>query len=330
DGITIDKNGGTVTGAAFVGWDSTYSFNADGRRIPIERLSALSMSNAPSLSGLGEFTAGGSGTVEQPRYDVRFRAGSVFIGEEGIGQVTGTLALRGKELSGDVAAASPRLAITGTGRIALTPQADAEITFRFHDSSLDPYVRLFVPRLSPFTTAVGSGTIRVVGELAGLNHLLVDGSIDALEMKLFDYAVRNKQTLHLALNQQEVRLGDEHAPIELVGDGTALRLAGTVDLRQNRIAVKANGEANLGILQGFFKDVRSAGRAELPAAVDGPISDPVFSGRATIADGRLRHFSVPNSLDAINGVIQFDPRGVRLDEVTAKLGEGTVQFGGRI
>ena len=329
DGITIDKNGGTVTGAAFVGWDSTYSFNADGRRIPIERLSAFSVPQAP-LSGLGEFTAGGSGTFDQPRYDVRFRASGVFIGEEGIGQVTGTLALRGKELSGDVSAASPRLAITGTGRIALTPHADAEITFRFHDSSLDPYVRLFVPRLSPFTTAVGSGTIRVVGELTDVNHLLVDGSIDALEMSLFDYALRNKETLHLALNQQEVRLGDEHGPLELVGEGTALRVAGTVGLRQGQIAVKASGEANLGILQGFFKEVRSSGRAELTAAVDGPLTDPVFSGRATIADGRLRHFSMPNSLDAINGVLHFDARGIRLDEMTAKLGEGDVQFGGRI
>src|SRR5207249_10118436 len=115
DGVTIDKKGGTVTGAAFVGWDSTYSFNADGRRIPIERLSALSMPHAPALSGLGEFTAGGSGTFDQPRYDVRFRASSVFIGEEGIGQVTGTLGLRGNELRGRVAAASPLLPATGAG-----------------------------------------------------------------------------------------------------------------------------------------------------------------------------------------------------------------------
>ena len=69
--------------------------------------------------------------------------------------------------------------MTGTGRIALTPQADAELTFRFHDSSLDPYVRLFVPKLSPFTTAVASGSIRVAGELADVDHLLVDATVDS-------------------------------------------------------------------------------------------------------------------------------------------------------
>ena len=73
--------------------------------------------------------------------------------------MSGTLARRGKELNGDVEVQSARLTVTGNGRIMLSPQSQADLTFRFHDSSLDPYVRLFVPRLSPFTTAVASGTL---------------------------------------------------------------------------------------------------------------------------------------------------------------------------
>src|SRR6185295_5660143 len=142
----IAKGGGSVKGAAYVGWDSTYSFNATATRIPVERIVALNYPRAP-LSGIAEFTAGGNGTFDVPRYDVRYRVNDLFVGEEGVGQASGTLALRGKELSGDVDVASARLALTGTGRIAMTPQADAEVTIRFHDSSLDPYVRLFVPKL---------------------------------------------------------------------------------------------------------------------------------------------------------------------------------------
>src|SRR5262249_17235626 len=41
DAATIIKTTGTVTGAAFVGWDGTYSFNADGRRIPAESVAAF-------------------------------------------------------------------------------------------------------------------------------------------------------------------------------------------------------------------------------------------------------------------------------------------------
>jgi autotransporter translocation and assembly factor TamB len=56
----------------------------------------------------------------------------------------------------------------------------------------------------------------------------------------------------------------------------------------------------------------------------------VFSGRATITNGRVRLFSLPSALDSINGVLSFDPRGVQLDELTAMMGGGSVQFGGRI
>ena len=137
DGVTVEKGGGTITGAAFVGWDSTYSFNLDGRRIPVEKISKLAYARAP-LSGIAEFSASGSATFDQPRNDYKFRVNDLFVGEEGVGQVTGSLALRGTELSGEIDAASPRLAITATGHIAVTPQADSEIIVRFHDMSLDP------------------------------------------------------------------------------------------------------------------------------------------------------------------------------------------------
>ena len=50
----------------------------------------------------------------------------------------------------------------------------------------------------------------------------------------------------------------------------------------------------------------------------------------TITNGRVRHFSIPNSLDAINGTIRFDAGGIRLDDVTATMGGGQIRFGGRI
>ena len=143
DGLTVEKGGGTITGAAFVGWDSTYSFNLDGRRIPLEKVSQLATPRAP-LSGIAEFSASGSATFDQPRNDYKFRVNDLFVGEEGVGQVTGSLALRGTELSGEIDAASPRLAITATGHIAVTPQADSEIIVplpRHVARSLRPAVR---------------------------------------------------------------------------------------------------------------------------------------------------------------------------------------------
>ncbi len=325
DGVTVDKDGGSITGAAFVGWDASYSFNMDGRRIPVEKLRRLRMARTP-LSGIAEFSASGSATFDEPRNDYRFRVNDLFIGEEGVGQVTGTLALRGTELSGEVDAASPRLAITATGRIAMTPAGESELAVRFHDMSLDPYLRPFVPRLSPFATAVASGSIRASGRLSDPDHLLVDGTVDSLDMRLFDYALRNAAPIRVSIENRLVKVPD----VQLVGDDTQLRVGGQIDLGDERIAMRAGGEANLGILQGFFHDVRGSGRADVQASVDGRLRDPVFSGRATITGGRIRHLSLPTALDAINGVVSFDQRSIRFDELTAQMGGGALQFGGRI
>ena len=112
--------------------------------------------------------------------------------------MTGRLAVRNEVMTVEMEAASPRLSVSATGRIALTPESDAELTLRFTDTSLDPYVRAFEPRLSPFTTAVVSGSIRVVGELSHAEHLLVDGTVDRVDMRLFDYALRNDGPMRLA------------------------------------------------------------------------------------------------------------------------------------
>src|SRR5690606_4171823 len=59
---------GTMTGAAWIGWDGTYSFTADGERIPVESLKTLEYPRAP-LSGIMRFKASGAGTFEVPEYD---------------------------------------------------------------------------------------------------------------------------------------------------------------------------------------------------------------------------------------------------------------------
>jgi translocation and assembly module TamB len=314
-----------VTGAAWVGWDGNYSFDANGARIPVESLASVSFPRAP-LSGLLQFNATGTGTFEAPRYDVKLSIADLFAGDEGIGQVSGRLSKRGETLTMEMEAASPRLSVSGSGRVALTPEMDADITLRVSDTSLDPYIRFFQPSLSPFTQAVADGTIRVVGELADIDHLLVEASVEQLRLKLFDYPAHNDGPIKIALNQHRVDV----QRFRLAGEGTALELSGQIGLHDNKIALNASGDANLGILQGFYREVRSSGTATLNAEIRGDLNAPVFSGSATIKDGRFRHSALPNSLQSINGRLQFDAQGIRIVDATAELGGGKVQFGGRI
>jgi hypothetical protein len=325
DTIAIKKSTGEATGAAFVGWDGTYSFNVDGRRIPVESLKTASFPRAP-LSGLMQFNATGAGNFDEPRYDVRVRVDDLFAGDEGVGQVTGRLSLRGELLTADYEVASPRLAVSGSGRLELTERMNTEMSMRFQDTSLDPYLRFFEPELSPFTTAVASGTVRVAGALADINRLQISTTVEQLNLKLFDYALANDGPIQLSLDDQVLQIGR----LRVAGDGTRLQMGGRVMLRDQMVAVEATGEANLGILQGFFRNVRSRGTAALLAEVKGPISKPQFSGSARITEGRIRLLSAPHGLEAIEGNISFDGSGIRLEDLTARVAGGSVVFGGRI
>ncbi len=325
DGIEVTKGDGLVTGAAFVGWNGTYSFNASGRQIAVESLAAANFPQMP-LSGQLEFTASGTGEFDAPRYDVRLSVSDLFAADEGIGEVTGRLAVRDTMLTFELEAASPRLAVSGTGRVSLTEESDADLTFRFTDTSLDPYVRTLQPRLSPFTTAVASGSVKVAGPLRRPQEVLVEAVVEDLRLRLFDYQVHNDAPLRFALDGRRVNV----LQMRLVGEGTRLEIDGSVPIAEGRIALHATGAANLGILQGFFRDMRSSGQAELEANVGGTIEEPLFAGRASLEGGRIRHFALPHSIDALNGRITFDGSGARFDGLTGRLGGGLVQFGGRI
>src|SRR5439155_26544665 len=141
-------------------------------------------------------------------------------------------------------------------------------------------------------------------------------------------AIRNAAPIGLSLDEQRVTI-DGLELVDTAGGGdTRLRVSGAVNLRDDRIALKAAGDANLAVLQGFLRDVRGAGRAAVSAEINGSVAQPVFSGSATITDGRIRHFSLPHSLEAINGTLHFHAGGIRLDDLSATIVGGRVQFGG--
>ena len=322
--IQILKGGGRGTGNAYLGWDGTYSFNFDARGIAAESIT-LSKAIGQPISALLNFTAAGSGSFDAPRYEVKGELNDVFVADEGIGKIVGVINVNNGTMTVQADAASPRLSVTVTGQISM-PEQDADITFQVLDTSLDPYVRLFLPQLSPYTTAVVGGSVRVVGNLGDINDLLVDATIDSLDMRLFDYGLRNARPVHLALDRNSVRVAD----MRIVGQDTQIDIAGVANLRDRTINMRANGDANLAVLQGFISDLRSSGNASLAGTLEGPLDNPIAGGTLTLKDGRIRYFPLPHALENIDGPIRFDSQGVTLDGLTARLGGGDVKFGGRV
>ena len=326
DSIDIRKGAtGVVRGAAHVEWAGYYSFNVDARQIPIESVDMLTFPQAP-LTGTLDFTSSGSGAFLNATFDVDYRMRDLFVRDEGIGDVRGRLEIRKDDVNFSFDAASTRLALSGAGKVTLLGQYPGDVTIRITDASLDPYVRVFAPAVSPFASAVASGTLRISGTLASLDNIVARLQVDSLELTLFDYRLRNDGPIEWALEQGIVRVGR----FKLSGEDTQLAVNGNVDILQGILGLRAEGSANLGILQAFLKDIKGAGRADVTADFTGTMEKPQLSGSAVIAGGRLRHLWLPHAIDAINGRITFTGNSLRFDDVKATIGRGDARFGGRI
>ena len=342
DGLDMRKGAGTITGAAFIGWPrdlratgvyddpASYSFNWDFRDIGVETLEFIPAPPEP-LSGTLAGNWSGSGTFDDPRFEIRGTVTDLFIGDEEVGLVSGGLNVRAGELTLNLEGASSSLAVSATGRVALTPENDVDLRFQVANASLDPYVRMFVPEWSPYTTAVVSGSLHLYGELRvdgqlSLDNLRAEATMEQADLSLLDYEIVNDGPIRLSLDQRVVGI-DEFG---LTGDGTAVDLSGAVDLATEEMSVQANGDASLGVLQGFFPDLRGSGDAIVDAEVTGSFRQPVLTGQAVLSNGRIRHLSLPHGLEQINGRIIFEQGGIRFADVPAMMGGGPVTIGGRV
>ncbi len=325
NGLTVRQGDGEVTGAMYVQWDGTYSVTADARGL---RLSASRMVERVPMPVTGriEATITGAGAFDDPRYEIRGAMNDVSIADAAVGQVSGRLAVEAGVMAVELEAASPGVAVSGSGRIGLDGKAPSRFRFSVTDTRLDPFVRAVEPRLSEMTSLVASGTVTVDGTLLDVEGLGVDVAVDRLALTIFDFALENDGPVHLSLADNALRVDR----MRLRGEGTNLELGGEVTLADERLALRADGNASLGILEGLIADVRSRGTMRLAADIGGSLEAPTVTGEARVTNGRLRHLALPHALDALNGRVVLEPGRIRFDELSAHLGGGPVSFGGRV
>jgi hypothetical protein len=327
-GMRMEKAGATITGDAWVSWEQdAYSFAArsEAPGLPIDKLSNFQIPQAP-LHGQLMFQADGVGSLDSPQWTVKGQIADLYVGDEGVGALTGTIHLVNEVLNIDIAVTSVnRLQVTGNGTIALNDTYDSKLNLRFTDTSIDPYLK-FVAQEVPYMKAIVSGSLSVAGPLADTARLTVNAVVDKADITLFAYAITNNGDIRLSLKNNIFGLDQ----VSFQGAGTSLTLSGTVDSDARTADVRANGQANLEALQGFYPEVSASGNASLTANLTGSFDALVVDGQAVIKDGQLRHSALPHGFERINGPIVMSKGRISVDQLHAVMGEGPVTFGGDI
>jgi hypothetical protein len=324
--IEMAKGTGTVTGTAILGWDSTYTFNVAGERINIESLDQFKVPTAP-LTGSLRFTAKGTGTFDSPSYTFDGFIADLYARDEGIGQVRGRLVVKGDLLTIEqFTVQDPRLSLNGGGTITLDDRSQANLRFSFVNSSLDPYLKFYAPKMSPYTRIIASGSVGITGLLSDRSQLQVEATVDETTVTLLDYTLKNEGDVRLSFAGDAFKIGSLH----LAGQDTKLDVSGGVDAGERQVSVVVTGSANLAILQLFSREIEARGKATVAARLEGPYDTMALTGEAQVVDGRLKLHALPHSISDINGPITMDGTSIRVDNLRARLGEGDVTFMGSI
>jgi autotransporter translocation and assembly factor TamB len=332
---------GAVRGYANVVWDGTYGFQVDGTDISIDTLDTLKSSMLPLTGRLG-FTALGAGSFRAPAYSIEGSIQDFFIGDEGVGPVSGRLAVADNVMTLErVFVTSPRfVALLASGTIALDDVWTSNLSLRFQGASLAPFLKFVLSedvarRLSPYTRLEAGGSITLNGPLSDRLALRASVTVEEAALTLFDYPVSNDGPIQLTLDRGALAIGS----FKVKGENTNLAVTGGADARARTYDLHATGNASLAILQLFFRNLTASGTASLNASLTGPAATAQLTGQASIASGRLRPLDSPHGLEAVNGSLIFGSDGIRLCEpsilaacepLTGRLGTGEVRFGGSI
>ena len=137
--------------------------------------------------------------------------------------------------------------------------------------------------------------------------------------------IRNNGPISFAISNRFLKIQQFH----LIGEGTDLTVGGSVELNGEReLDLRAQGRANLQLIQNYDSEFASSGEVEVDLTVGGTVSKPTTQGRLQISNGSIAYSDLPSSLSAINGSAVFTQDRLQIETLTAHVGGGVVTFGG--
>ena len=277
----------------------------------------------PALTGFADFSAAGSGTFEEPRYDVKVSVFDLFIGDEGIGEMTAQVALRG--LTGALQLRRRLAAPGGLGHRPVRAHRGrrdrddgAAVGHLARSRMRASSCRRSRPTPRPPAAAACASGARSTRPNA-LHVEAADRRPAPAALRLRAAQPRRAARRARRPDRARRRLRDDRRP-----HGARRQRPRRPRARRRDAAGQRRGQPG-----------RAAGRAAPTCAGSGRAevsahdrrhhrARPPCRATRCVTDGRLRSFAFPHALEAINGIVTFDATSVRLDGLRASLADGSV------
>jgi translocation and assembly module TamB len=180
------------------------------------------------------------------------------------------------------------------------------------------------------------GNFTFSGQLSKAESLKAEGTITRLEVGLAQiagaekgYSLWNPFPLRWSLAERRLRLDR----MRLLGQGTDIAIDGTIPFALTEPSgdmpdLSVEGDFNLSVLESFRPGLVTSGVATVEVDIRGTMKEPQLRGRMQLRNASVRSDELPNGLSDMSGTMTFNGRRMRIDELRATSGGGTVRMTG--
>jgi translocation and assembly module TamB len=310
-------------GATYNPSTRAFRFNLTGTNFDLTRIPHLETTRV-EVEGRADFTAVGSGTVEEPTINATVRIRDLTLDHERAGNLTIEAVTQGADLTLKGQSEFEHAELHMDGKVHLRDDWPSTIGLHFDHLDIDSLLRTY---LSGHITghSATAGDLELQGPLRKIHEINVTGNVTDLYADIENVKIRNQGPMRFSVNSQEFKLDQFH----LIGEGTDVSANGSVELTgDRRLDLHSQGTLNLHLVESFNPDFTSSGVITVDANIGGTIARPVTQGKVQIANGSVAYIDLPSALSEINGTLLFNQNRLEIQSLTAHTGGGLVTFGG--
>jgi autotransporter translocation and assembly factor TamB len=250
----------------------------------------------------------------------RVIAERLALGGQALGPGTAEVSLNDSAVNGELKLPEARIAATAQGRLDGVINARATAT----DFELGPVLKQLRPDL--FADVTGRITAAATLEVPVRDPRATRGLLRLEPVLLETAGERWENRGPILVRREPGRLTVEQ--LELAGRLGTATAAGWVD-DNGTIEGTVRGQVPFALLKALRSDVRDAsGRLDLDVRVGGTVTKPALVGRGTISGGLLAVRDFPFVIRDMEGRLAFSPARVRIEELKAGVGSGTLRATG--
>ena len=306
--------------------EGTTEFNLTGNGIQLDKIQALQNPSLP-LAGKLDFAVRGSGPLRTPAGQGDFHVLGLKIGTDEEGDFHG-------RIDSDGQAVRVALNSEGThgqlqGQLSIGWSGDEEISGRLSavQFDLDPLFSAGLHLKNLTGHSVVDGNFTLAGALRKPDSIEVNADISRISLDYLFVSLQNDGPVQFIYHRNEIRIAQAH----LHGPDSDFQISGSARFDRDRpVHVTVTGAVNLGLLKGMMPDMRAQGEANVNVAIEGTMSKPRITGRASVRDASANYSDFPVGLSHLNGDLVFDRSRLLFENVTADSGGGQLTLNGSV